>query len=71
MSFGVGRRHGSDPVLLQLWSRPAAVALIQLLAWELPHTPTCRKCSPEKNKDVVIILKARTSQLQMLAVVFE
>ena len=28
----VGHRHGSDPVLLWLWSRPTAVALIPPLA---------------------------------------
>ena len=33
---GVGRRCGSDPALLWLWFRPAAAALIQPLAWELP-----------------------------------
>ena len=37
MSCGVGRRHGSDPVLLWLWCRPAAVALIRLLVWEPPY----------------------------------
>ena len=37
-SCGVGRRHGSDPALLWLWYRLAAVALIHLLAWELPYT---------------------------------
>ena len=39
MSCGIGRRHGSDPKLLQLWlwHRPAAVALIQPLAWEFPY----------------------------------
>ena len=30
-------RHGSDPTLLWLWCRPAATALIQPLAWELPY----------------------------------
>ena len=34
MSRGVGHRCGSDPVLLWLWCRPAAVAPIQPLAWE-------------------------------------
>ena len=34
MSCGVGQRCGSDPALLWLWRRPAAVALIQPLAWE-------------------------------------
>ena len=35
MSCGVGHRCGSDPALLWLWYRPAAVALIRSLAWEL------------------------------------
>ena len=53
MSCGVGRRHGSDPTLLWLWHRPAAVALIQLLTREhriqiLTREP--RKCSPRKKK---------------------
>ena len=30
-------RCGSDPTLLWLWHRPAAVAQIQPLAWELPY----------------------------------
>ena len=34
MSCGVGRRCGSDPVLLWLWCSPAATALIGPLAWE-------------------------------------
>ena len=38
MSCGVGRRRGSDPMLLWLWRRPAATALIRLLAWEPPHS---------------------------------
>ena len=37
MSCGVGRRHGLDPTLLWLWSRPAVTAPIRLLAWELPY----------------------------------
>ena len=37
MSCGVGRRRVSDPVLLWLWCRLAAVALIRPLAWEPPH----------------------------------
>ena len=37
MSCGVGCCRVSDPVLLGLWYRLAAVALIQLLAWELPY----------------------------------
>ena len=34
MSCGVGCKHGSD---LALWCKPAATALIRLLAWELPY----------------------------------
>ena len=37
MSCDVGYRHGSDPVLLWLWHRLAAMALIQPLAWEPPY----------------------------------
>ena len=36
VSCGVGRRCSSDPVLLWLWCRPAAVSPIHPLAWELP-----------------------------------
>ena len=37
MSYGVGRRRGSDTALLWLWCRPAATSLIKPLAWELPY----------------------------------
>ena len=37
MSCGVGCRFVLDPLLLWLWCRLAAVALIRPLAWELPH----------------------------------
>ena len=37
MSYGVGRRRGSDLMLLWLWCRLATVAVIGLLAWELPY----------------------------------
>ena len=36
MSSGVGCGLASDPALLWRWYRPAAAALIQSLAWELP-----------------------------------
>ena len=35
MSCGTGHRCGSELTLL--WGRPAAAALIQPIAWELPH----------------------------------
>ena len=37
MSYGVGLRCGSDPVLLWLWLWLAAAALILPLAWEPPY----------------------------------
>ena len=37
MSCGVGHRRDLDPVLLSLWGRLAATALIQPLAWEPPY----------------------------------
>ena len=37
MNWGVGCRFFFDPMLLWLWCRLAAVALIGPLAWELPH----------------------------------
>ena len=53
MSSGVGRRH-SDPVLLWLWRRPAAVALIRPLAWEPPYAKSAaleRKKKKKKKKE--------------------
>ena len=37
MSCGVGRSHSLDLMLLWLWYRLAAVAVIRPLAWELPY----------------------------------
>ena len=37
MNWGVDHGLGVDPLLLWLWCRPAAVALIQSLAWDLPY----------------------------------
>ena len=37
MNCGVGCRHGSELVLLWLWCRLAATALIKPLAWEPPY----------------------------------
>ena len=49
MSCGVGRRCGSDLILLWLWCRPAAAAPIQPLAWELPYA-TCVALESKKKK---------------------
>ena len=54
MSCGVGHRCGSDPMLLWLWCRPAAVAPIQPLAWELLHAEGValkRQKKKEKGKE--------------------
>ena len=37
VSCGVGRRRGSDLVLLWLWHRPVTTASIRPLAWEPPY----------------------------------
>ena len=52
MSCGVGCRRVSDPVLLWLWYRPAATALIEPLAWEPPYTAgaTLKKKKRKKKK---------------------
>ena len=51
MSCGVGRRHSSDPKLLWLWYRLAAIALIQSRVWELPYASgVALKTKREKKK---------------------
>ena len=54
MSYGVGRRRGSDPVLLWLWHRLVATAPNRPLAWEPPHATGAAqemaKKRPEKKK---------------------
>ena len=50
MSCGVGLRHGSNRVLLWLWFRLAAVALIQPLAWEPPYAISAALKSKKKKK---------------------
>ena len=61
MSCGVGCRLGSDPMLLWLWGRPAAVAPILPLAWEPPY-PTgvaLKKTEQNKTKKQKIYMKER------------
>ena len=50
MSFGIGHRYALDLMLLWLWCRLAAVAPIQLLAWELSYA-TGAALKREKKKD--------------------
>ena len=57
MSCGVGRRHGLDPVLLWLWDRPAAAALIGPLAWEAPYAVGMALKRQKKKKILVLCIK--------------
>ena len=58
MICGVGHRHGSDPVLLWLWCRPAATALIRPLAWEPPYATgeAQENGKKTKKKEFLVIL---------------
>ena len=55
VSCGVGRGRGSDPELLWLWQRLAAVAPIRPLAWELPYAAGVAL----KSKEIKIIIIIR------------
>ncbi len=59
MSCGVGRRRGSDPMLLWLWCRLAATALIRSLAWEPPYAAgvALEKAKRQKKKTFVFGLQ--------------
>ena len=50
MSCGVGRRCGSDLVLLWLWCRPAALTLIRPPAWEPPYAAGAALKRPNKKE---------------------
>ena len=54
MSCGIGCRLGSDPVLLWLWHRLAATALISPLAWEPPYATgaALKKAKKTKKKKI-------------------
>ena len=52
VSCGVGHRHSSDPMLLWLWRRLAATALIRPLTWEPAYdTGAALKRQKTKNKN--------------------
>ena len=52
VSCGVGHRLGLDLVLLWLWCRLEAVALIQPLAWESPNPAGAALKAKKKKKKV-------------------
>ena len=54
MSCGVGCRCNSNPELLCLWHRSAAIVLIQPLAWEPPYaTGVALKKNNASNKGIL------------------
>ena len=58
MSCGGGRRLGLDLVLLWLWHRPAATAVIRPLAWEPPYAASASK-KETKDKIIILIIRGR------------
>ena len=60
MSRGVGRRRGSDPVLLWLWSRQAATAPIEPLAWEPAYAEGAALKDQKTNKPKNLMLNERS-----------
>ena len=76
MSCGVGCRRSSDPVLLWLWCRLAATALIQPLAWEPPCAAgavlenTHKKKKKEKENLVKWSSKADMILINLIQTVF-
>ena len=71
MSCGIGRRSGSDPALLWLWCRPAAVALIRPLAWEPPYAMSAALKTKKKKNLLVKLYKVFKIQVtSFLTIVF-
>ena len=65
MSCGVGRRRRSDPAMLWLWRRPAAVAPNRSLAWEpLYAVGAALKRQKDKKKNEKETLKQYLSMSQ-------
>ena len=50
----VGHQHGSDPLLLCLWRRPAAAAPIQPLTWEPPYATGAALKKTKKKKQTLL-----------------
>ena len=66
MSCGIGHRCDSDPELLWLWYRPAAVAPIQPLAWEPPYAVSAVLKSKKKKKRQTFQLQALVMPVKYL-----
>ena len=68
MSCGVGHRLNSDPVLLWLWCRLVATALIQALAWEPPYaTGEALKRKEKKKKNLLsgVLVMAQRKRIRL------
>ena len=65
VNCGVGNRCGSDPVLLWLWHRLVAVALLRPLAWELPYVTSVTLKMKEKKKRVQVSLPTGENVLEL------
>ena len=64
LSCGVGHRRGSDPMLLWLWYRRAAVVPTQPLAWELPYAAgAALKRPPPKKKALKCLSEIKFTNL--------
>ena len=63
MGCGVGCRRGSDLALL--WYRPAASALIQPLAWELPYATGVTLKGQRKKKRLITSIPVRRQNHSM------
>ena len=50
VSDDIGCRFGSDPTLLWLWHKPAAVAPIRPEAWEFPCATDVAPIPPKKRE---------------------
>ena len=61
VSCGVGRRCSSDPMLLCLWLRLAAAALIRPLAWEPPYAAGAKGQKTKKKKNFFFLTMATPS----------
>ena len=71
MICGVGRRQGLDPVLLWLWHRLAATALIGPLAWEPPYVTGVALKRQKKKKKKTKEKKRKQISSQILHCLFK
>ena len=71
MSCGKRCRRGWDPMLLWLWRRPVATALIEPLAWEPPYAVDAALKRPKKEGKNTYIINKSSIVLQINDVNFK